>query len=476
MTPEQKKIIPLFLTLAFISFALRLYHVNQGLWFDEIHTLAFYAGKDLHTILTSLKEPNNHILFSLLAKISITIFGISEWSFRLPSVIIGGLTPPVCYLLFRKKAGELPAFLAGIFMSLSFWMVWYSQDGRGYAGLILFSTLSQVLYLDGREKGGNRIAVLYLASAAISAYFFLYGIFVIAGQIVYGFLIWLRAGKEKKMMTFLLPAIALAVVLVLYAPGLPDLLSYALSPQGGRNLESAWFNLRFFRDLAETLSGSHFLWVAVFMGAISVLGLFRLFKLWPGLVYLYLLATGLLIFSILAARVFICARFLTFLIPFFFLSAAAAIDWFAGAANKRIPLLKKNIIVIAFATLICFCLAVSLARYYKLGKQGFKDAALYIQKSHPGKPVVSFGMANIEFLFYCPDARPHPGVKPLSPDDVRGGMLVAFYPQSWSPGNVDFIRRFCELEKEWPSAGYDNSTVYLYHCFNKIDQNEGPGK
>ena len=476
MTPEQKKIIPLFLTLAFISFALRLYHVSQGLWFDEIHTLAFYASKDLHTILTSLKEPNNHILFSLLAKISITIFGISEWSFRLPSVIIGGMTPPVCYLLFRKKAGELSAFLAGVFMSLSFWMVWYSQDGRGYAGFIFFSVLSQVLYLDWREKGGKRTAVLYLACAAISAYFFLYGIFVIAGQIAYGFLIWLRAGKEKKMMTFLLPAIALAVVLVLYAPGLSDLLSYALSPQGGRNLSSAWFNLQFFRDLAEILSGSHLLWFAVFMFGISGFGMFRLFKLWPGLVYLYLLATAPLILSVLAARVFICARFLTFLIPLFCLSAAVAIDGFAKAANKRLPLLKKNILVIAFATLICFCLAFSLARYYKMGKQGFKDAALYIQKYHPGKPVVSFGMANIEFLFYCPHARPHPGIRPLSPDDVTGAMLVAFYPQSWSPGNVDFINRSCRLEKEWPSAGYDDSTVYLYNCFNKIDPNEGPGK
>jgi len=476
MTPGQKKIIPPFLTLAVISFALRLYHVNQGLWFDEIHTLAFYASKDLHTVLTSLKEPNNHILFSLLAKISITIFGISEWSFRLPSVIFGGLTPPVCYLLFRKKAGELCSFLAGVFMSLSFWMVWYSQDGRGYAGLILFSVLSQVLYLDWLEKGGKRTAVLYLASAAISAYFFLYGIFVIAGQIAYGFLIWLRAGKEKKMTSFLLPVIALAVVLVLYAPGLPDLLSYALSPQGGRNIRSAWFNLQFFRDLAETLSGIHFLWFAVLMCGISVLGLFRLFKLWPGLVCLYLSAAGLLIFSILAARVFICARFLTFLIPFFFLGAAAAIDWFAGATNKKLPLLEKNIIAVSLAALICFCLSVSLARYYKLGKQGFKDAALYIQKNHPGKPVVSFGMANIEFLFYCPHARPHPGIKPLSPDDVTGGVLAAFYPQSWSPGNVDFIRNSCELEKEWPSAGYANSTVYLYNCFKKIDKNEGPGK
>jgi len=141
------------------------------------------------------------------------------------------------------------------------------------------------------------------------------------------------------------------------------------------------------------------------------------------------------------------------------------LDCFEDLARKIHPALKPNRIRPALSLLVCGFLVFGLAGYYKFGKQGFKPAAQYIDKNFPGAPVLSFGLADEEFLYYAPQALPWPGARPLSDNDLAGRLIVASHPWSWSPSNFERIRRDCRQEKIWPSAGYRENDVYLFRCF-----------
>ncbi len=461
MTGKKRRGI-LFLILLFGSLALRIYRLNQGLWYDEIITLTMFVHKPWLSIIGSLPLPNNHILYSLLAKISVILFGESEWAIRLPSLIIGGLTPPIAYLVLRKRVGEAAAALTGLFLSLSCWMVWFSQDARGYSGQILFSLLSQVWFLDWRDQRKKSLLILYLISSALAVYFHLYSAFLIAAQILFGFFQWAKDRKQNQPVIFILPVLALFLSSLLYLPGGLDLIGY-LSKEG-HDLGGRWLDVNLLRDLAGFFSGARPLPLAIILCALAGFGIYRLLKKWPEIAWLYFLSASLLVTATLMLRIFVYARFFSILIPFFYLGLAIGVEEiFSGLAKSRV----KSLARICLAGLICVALSLSLLRYYRLGKQGLKPAAEYLESNYPLSPVISLGLARNEFRYYCAYARPVYGQVPLNPDQVAGTVVVASHPWSWAPYNQKMLDRFCKLEKLWPSAGYRENEVYLYNCLSK---------
>ena len=92
-----------------LALLLRAPALGQSLWYDEIVTLFNYVLQPWSAIVKGQYSPNNHILFSLLAKLitpengdvgDITIL------LRLPSFIAGALvpiTPPTNAMLSDAK-------------------------------------------------------------------------------------------------------------------------------------------------------------------------------------------------------------------------------------------------------------------------------------------------------------------------------------------------------------------------------------
>src|SRR4030081_1537963 len=79
-------------------FVANLYRAaTQSLTIDEAFTYQLYLAKNLRAILTEY-DANNHVLYTLLAKLSVGLFGKSEFAIRLPSVL-GGLV--YFYAVFR---------------------------------------------------------------------------------------------------------------------------------------------------------------------------------------------------------------------------------------------------------------------------------------------------------------------------------------------------------------------------------------
>jgi 4-amino-4-deoxy-L-arabinose transferase-like glycosyltransferase len=142
-----------------------------SLWHDElIHT---YVAKSIaETGVAQLPSgvpynngtTHNHILATM-----IKVFGMSEVTLRLPSVLLAGLNVLLIYLLARPLLGRETAVVAAVGLALSPWAVAWSREARFY-------TLQQTLYLvtliafwNGMSKN-TRKAWMVSGITALTAY------------------------------------------------------------------------------------------------------------------------------------------------------------------------------------------------------------------------------------------------------------------------------------------------------------------
>lgn len=171
-----------------IALGLRLYALNAGLWLDEILTYVNYAQMPFGEIITSYDSENQHFLYSILARASFLMFGESNWALRLPAVLFGVGSILALYLLGQEVANRREALLSAALLTFSYHHVWFSQNARGYSGLLFWTILSSWLLLRALRNDRSAIWILYALSTALGIYTHLTMVFVLFGQIcVYGY-------------------------------------------------------------------------------------------------------------------------------------------------------------------------------------------------------------------------------------------------------------------------------------------------
>ena len=96
-------------------FAVNLYRAaTQSITTPEAITFDRWVRPPLRDILPQPYDPDNHLLNTLLIKRSVALFRLSEFSFRLPSLLGGALYLWAAYRLSRRLLGTGPLFLAGV--------------------------------------------------------------------------------------------------------------------------------------------------------------------------------------------------------------------------------------------------------------------------------------------------------------------------------------------------------------------------
>jgi hypothetical protein len=217
--------------LVVVGLALRIPGLNQGLWIDEIHALIHWVHEPVAHIILGASEMNNHVLYSLMAHYALAWLGESAWVLRLPAVVFGVAALPALYYFGRQIAGRQEAFLAALFMALNYQYVWYSQNARGYTGLLFGVLFASILFIRllANTRPPARLIFGYAIVAALSAWFQLTALFVV---FVHG-LVWLAlASKPNRAERF---AAAFPAFLALVLTGVLTLALYApLFGSGGQ--------------------------------------------------------------------------------------------------------------------------------------------------------------------------------------------------------------------------------------------------
>jgi len=210
--------------LVLAGLALRIPYLNQGMWIDEYLTLFWFVREPAAQIVHASGLSNNHVLYSLLAHYAVGWLGEHTWVVRLPAVVLGVAAIPALYHLGRQVAGREEAFLAALFMTLNYQFVWYSQNARGYTGLLFGAVLATILFIrllaSARPPGW--LIGAYAVVAALAAWTQLMAVFVILAHGICWLALACGPNRTERFATaapvFLALLLAGLFTLALYAP------------------------------------------------------------------------------------------------------------------------------------------------------------------------------------------------------------------------------------------------------------------
>jgi mannosyltransferase len=211
-----------------LAAAVRLLGLDaKGFWEDEavsIYLVHMDLGGMLSTIPDTERTPP---LYYLLAWGWTRLFGYGEVGIRSLSVLIGTATVPVAFLAARELISRRAGIVVAALVAVNPLLVWYSQEGRAYALLVLTSALALFFFARAlRDPRPRWLALWALCSIlAIVAHYFAAFLFI-------GEAAWLLASMKRRR-----PA--------LIAAGVPAAAGLALIPlaiaQGGSR-ENDWIS------------------------------------------------------------------------------------------------------------------------------------------------------------------------------------------------------------------------------------------
>jgi mannosyltransferase len=220
--------------LVMVATLLRALALNQQLWFDEIVTLLDSARHPVSQIVTQYAGQNQHMLYSLLGHTSIRIFGEQPWALRLPAVLFGVASVPALYFFARMVTTNREALLASALMTVNYQHIWFSQNARGYTGMLFWTLLTSIFFIRCASHGNRLDWIMYGVSGALGIYTHLMMACVVAGHgVLYLCLLasGARSGHRLSRSSFV-PAngflLATIVSLLLYAPVIPRVLAHTV--------------------------------------------------------------------------------------------------------------------------------------------------------------------------------------------------------------------------------------------------------
>lgn len=238
------------IALLLTGLLLRLPGLGDGLWFDEIQTLVDYVSEPWSVLLTTFDSTNQHLLYSIAARAASMIVPDTAVALRLPAVIFGVLSLWAVVAFGRRWLPPAEAWWSAVLLAVSYHHIWFSQNARGYTGILLGTLIGTTVFVDllrgraARPGGVWRYAVVM----ALTVLTHVTALVVVAGH----GLVWLWQARRLDARAARWPAFAALVLsgtiaVMCYAPLLPQLLT-AVSESGTSQpgvewKRPAWFAL-----------------------------------------------------------------------------------------------------------------------------------------------------------------------------------------------------------------------------------------
>jgi hypothetical protein len=235
----------------------------KSFWQDEGSTVLLLQqpfGAALSTIPATESTPP---LYYVLAWGWTQLFGLSEVGIRSLSAVAGTAAVPIVYLAARELVSRRAAIAAAGLVAVNPLLVWFSQDARSYALLVLAVSLSFLFFV--RALNRRRRAVWWwsaAAGAALATHYF--AIFIVSAEAF-----WLLRKRVRGALPALAPIACVSGAL------LPLVLAQASDRRAGW-IHSTSFGLRVVDVPADWLVGVQLLassaYVAGALGAAIVVG------------------------------------------------------------------------------------------------------------------------------------------------------------------------------------------------------------
>jgi mannosyltransferase len=133
-------------------------------------------------------------LYYALAWIWTQVTGTGEFGLRSLSALAGVATVPVAYLIAAELRGRRAGLMAAALVAVNPMLLWYSQEARAYALLVLLCAVSLLFCVRALRSGDRRDFVLWGVASGLALATHYFAIFPVAAEAI-----WLlrRRGRES---------------------------------------------------------------------------------------------------------------------------------------------------------------------------------------------------------------------------------------------------------------------------------------
>jgi 4-amino-4-deoxy-L-arabinose transferase-like glycosyltransferase len=164
----------------------------QSYWYDEAVTVEL-VRRSLGGMLRALPDAETTPpLYYLLAWGWAHLFGSGEAGLRSLSALLGTATVPVAYAAACTLASRRAALVAAAFVAVSPILVWYSQEARAYALLVLLGAVALLFFARALRSAGRRDLAWWAVAAALGLATHYVAVFYVAPQAV-----WLLVRRRR---------------------------------------------------------------------------------------------------------------------------------------------------------------------------------------------------------------------------------------------------------------------------------------
>jgi 4-amino-4-deoxy-L-arabinose transferase-like glycosyltransferase len=434
-----------------VGAALRLYRLETGLWLDEIVTLVDFVRAPLGEIVRNFPSDNNHPLYSVLAHLSIFLFGEDPWALRLPSALFGIASIPLLYFLGTTVTSRLEAGAAASILTVSYHHIWFSQNARGYTALLFCALLSTWALIRWFDSGRRSQLWVYGVAIAAGSYAHLSMVLVCASHALACIVDALvhgrrsRARCEPGALAGAFAASAFFTVL-LYAPMIPAMgavLTRSATPDSMS--ESIWTGIG--AALSGLQIGFGSAWGLAGGAAVFCAGAWNYLRQRPIVALLFLLPAPVTVLSTLAMDRPIRPRFVFFAIGFLLLVAMRGANsigaLLARVDGARVTPRHGGAFVVGLMTAGAVVLSITSLPYgYRYPKQDYERAIAFVEQAKgAGDRVAAIG-------------------------DPAAIPALRYYGKPWE--RVDRASRFREMRAE-------GATIWVIYSFESSIESTFPG-
>jgi 4-amino-4-deoxy-L-arabinose transferase-like glycosyltransferase len=227
--------------IRFVPLGVQSFHHDEVITVMRVIPGSF--GQMLHEVKASESNPP---LYYVLAWGWAKEFGRDEWGIRSLSALLGTLTVPLGYPIGRQLASRRVGLVLTGLLAFDPMLIWYSQEARSYALLVLFGALSFLFFLRSLDTRGGRDLALWAVTSVLALGSHYFAFFAVGIEAV-----WLAVALRHRWRA-VLPA--LAVVGAAGAALLP-LIAAQTNPSHIGWIEESGLASRFFQTGVSFLIG-----------------------------------------------------------------------------------------------------------------------------------------------------------------------------------------------------------------------------
>lgn len=361
---------------------LRLVGINQSLWLDEGAQVMMSSNPVVYQLVgrsDDFHPPLFYVLIHFWMKIN-----SAEWFLRIPSLVFAVATIIFVYRWVLKVFGEKTATIASLFLCISPFLIYYSQEVRMYTLLALLATLSMIFLWENSWLG-------YIAVTSAMLFTHYAGFIVLATQVI-----WFIFNDKKRIGVFIENC---AIVLLLFIFWVPQFLKQLEAGKTLITVLPAWTSLAslsvikaipvllFKFSLGRITVDNKVIYSLIVLGIIAFLLLLlrkytrKLDKIRIYLLFWFTVPVVLTLLVSFFSPMFQPFRLIYAIIPFYLFMAVAVNDF----TNEKI---RKGLIFIVVSVSLSGLIMYDTNP--KFQREDWRRATNFVEFKDPAKSVVLF--------------------------------------------------------------------------------------